>query len=48
LVNTGSGVGADQVAYPPRVAVGRVEVVGSVYESAELGSEVLELADAAI
>ena len=44
----GSGVGADEVAYPPWVAVGWVEVLGSVYEPAELGSEALELADAAV
>jgi hypothetical protein len=36
------------MAYPLGVAVGWVEVVGSVYESAELGSEVLELADATV
>jgi hypothetical protein len=48
LVSCGLGVGADQVAYPPGVAVGGVEVLGSVYEPAQLGSEALELADATV
>ena len=42
------GVGVDQMAYPPGVAVGWVEVLGSGYEPAELGSETLEFADAAV
>jgi hypothetical protein len=44
----GSGVGADEMAYPPGVAVGWVEVLSSVFEPAELGSEALELADATV
>jgi hypothetical protein len=36
------------VAYPLGVAVGWVEVLGSVYEAAKLGSEVSELADATV
>lgn len=48
LVSYGSGVGADEMAYPPGVAVGWVEVLGSVFEPAELGSEALELADATV
>ena len=48
LVSYGSGVGADEMAYPLGVAVGWVEVLGSIFEPAELGSEASELADATV
>jgi hypothetical protein len=47
-VPTGSGVGVDQVAYPPGVTVGGVEVLRPRDEPAELGSEALQLADAPV